>query len=42
MHAGEAAAREHLVSILPGILTSEDAREGLQSFIERREASFKD
>jgi enoyl-CoA hydratase/carnithine racemase len=37
---GQAAATEHLRSVLPGILASEDAREGMQSFIERREARF--
>jgi enoyl-CoA hydratase/carnithine racemase len=38
--AGEAEAVEHLRSVLPGILSSEDAVEGLQSFIERRQAQF--
>jgi enoyl-CoA hydratase/carnithine racemase len=33
-------AREHLASLLPGILDSHDAAEGLRSFMERREARF--
>lgn len=36
----EAEAVEHLRGMLPGILASEDAAEGVASFIERREASF--
>ena len=36
-----AAAIEHLTKELPGILASEDAREGLMSFVERREAVFQ-
>jgi enoyl-CoA hydratase/carnithine racemase len=38
--AGEDAAVDHLRSVLPTILSSTDAVEGLQSFIERREARF--
>ncbi len=38
---GPKAAVEHLASLLPKILASEDALEGVQSFIERREAVFK-
>ena len=38
---GEAAAKEHLKSLLPGILASEDASEGVKSFLERREANFQ-
>jgi enoyl-CoA hydratase/carnithine racemase len=38
---GAAAALEHLRSMLPRLMTSEDAMEGMQSFIERREAAFK-
>lgn len=38
---GSDAARDELRSVLPGILASEDAAEGVQSFLERREASFK-
>lgn len=37
---GEDAAREHLREVLPRILASEDAREGVMSFIERRQANF--
>lgn len=38
---GEAAAAEHIAAQLPSLLASEDAREGLQSFLERREARFE-
>jgi enoyl-CoA hydratase len=38
---GAAAATEHLRSLLPGILASQDAAEGLASFIQRREAVFR-
>ncbi len=38
---GAAAAAEHIAAQLGPILGSEDAREGLQSFVERREAVFK-
>ena len=38
---GEKAATEHLVSILPSLMASEDAAEGFASFVERREAVFK-
>jgi enoyl-CoA hydratase/carnithine racemase len=38
---GAAAATEHLRAVLPGILASEDAAEGLRSFLERREAVFR-
>ena len=38
--AGHTAAVEHLREVLPGIMSSADAAEGLQSFIERREARF--
>jgi enoyl-CoA hydratase len=34
------AASEHIAATLPRLLASEDAREGLQSFLERREAKF--
>lgn len=37
---GHEAAVAHLRAALPGILASTDAVEGLQSFIERREARF--
>jgi enoyl-CoA hydratase/carnithine racemase len=39
-HQGEAAAIKALPGQLPAILTSDDAREGVQSFIERRVARF--
>ena len=38
--SGEVVAREHLQEVLPGILASEDAVEGVRSFLERREARF--
>jgi enoyl-CoA hydratase/carnithine racemase len=37
---GPAAAADHLRHLLPGVLTSADAQEGLNSFLERREARF--
>jgi enoyl-CoA hydratase len=37
---GPAAAAEHIAAQLPAILSSQDAMEGLQSFLERREARF--
>ncbi len=37
---GQAAAREHLQQLLPGIMASEDALEGVRSFLERRPAHF--
>jgi len=37
---GQAAAAEHLRALLPEIMASEDAREGMMSFLERREARF--
>ncbi len=37
---GPDAAREQIASLLPGLLRSQDASEGLRSFIERREARF--
>ena len=37
---GPDAAGEHLLSLLPGILHSQDATEGLRSFTERREGRF--
>jgi enoyl-CoA hydratase len=40
MAQGHAAATDHLRSILPTIAGSEDAAEGLASFLERREARF--
>jgi enoyl-CoA hydratase len=36
----ESDAVEHLRSVLPGIISSEDAAEGVLSFVERREARF--
>jgi enoyl-CoA hydratase/carnithine racemase len=38
---GPKAAPDHLRSLLPGILASEDAAEGVASFLQRREATFK-
>jgi enoyl-CoA hydratase len=38
--AAERAAVEHLGKLLPGVLRSEDAQEGVRSFLERRNASF--
>lgn len=37
---GEEAAVAHLRQILPGIMTSQDAAEGINSFLERREGNF--
>ena len=37
----ERAAVTHLRGVLPGILRSEDAAEGLRSFVERRQARFE-
>ena len=37
---GEEAAREHLTEVLPRIMVSQDAAEGVRSFLERREARF--
>ena len=34
------AGRDAIESLLPGVMRSQDAAEGLRSFIERREASF--
>ena len=36
----EEAAREHLAGLLPALLASDDAAEGVHSFLERREARF--
>lgn len=38
--SGEAAAREHLKQVLPRIMASDDAMEGVRSFLERRPARF--
>lgn len=38
---GAVAAADHLVGLLPGLMASEDAQEGVLSFLERREATFK-
>ena len=38
--ASERAAAEHLAGLLPGITASEDAAEGVRSFVERRAAQF--
>ena len=37
---GESAARDHLAELLPPLLVSDDAAEGVRSFLERREARF--
>ncbi len=37
---GLEAGTEHRAGLLPGILASDDAKEGVMSFIERREAKF--
>jgi enoyl-CoA hydratase/carnithine racemase len=38
---GAAAATEHLRGLLPGILASQDAAEGVASFVQRRDATFR-
>jgi enoyl-CoA hydratase len=38
--AAERAAVEHLRGVLPQLLASDDAAEGVRSFVERRTASF--
>lgn len=38
--AAEQAAIAHLRALVPRVMASEDAREGLQSFLERREGKF--
>jgi len=38
---GPLSATAHLKALLPSILVSDDAAEGLQSFVQRREAVFK-
>lgn len=38
--SGPQAAADHIAAQLPAILRSEDAMEGLRSFLERREANF--
>jgi len=38
---GVGAAKEHLAALLPKILASEDAIEGMLSFTQRREAAFR-
>ena len=37
---GDEAAIEHLRELLPSIMASQDAVEGVLSFVERREARF--
>ena len=38
--SGDAAAAEQLREVLPRLTASDDAREGVASFVERREARF--
>ena len=38
---GPAAAVSHLKALLPALLQSEDAAEGVASFLERRDAKFE-
>lgn len=38
--AAETPAKEHLLKTLPGILASNDAKEGVASFVERRDGNF--
>ena len=38
--AGDTAAAEHLRQVLPSLTASQDAAEGVASFVERREARF--
>jgi len=38
---GPEAAREHLRALLPEVLASEDAAEGVSSFVQRRSAVFR-
>ena len=38
--ATEQAAAAHLAELLPGVVASEDAAEGVRSFVERRDARF--
>ena len=40
LEKGPTAAAEHLAAYLPKVLASDDAAEGLKSFLERREATF--
>jgi enoyl-CoA hydratase/carnithine racemase len=37
---GQAAATRHLAAMLPKVMASQDASEGLLSFMERRDAIF--
>ena len=38
--ANSVNGRDAIASLLPGIMGSQDAAEGLRSFLERREAHF--
>jgi enoyl-CoA hydratase/carnithine racemase len=38
---GPRAAVEHLAAMMPRLMASEDAMEGMMSFVQRREATFK-
>jgi enoyl-CoA hydratase len=37
---GPGAGRDAIAALLPGIVRSQDAAEGLRSFLERRDAHF--
>ncbi len=37
---GVQAATKHLATLLPTVMASEDAAEGMMSFVERRDAVF--
>ena len=38
---GDAAAAARIFEDMPAVMASDDAREGVQSFMERRDAVFK-
>ena len=41
MTKGEQTAADHIFDDMPAVMGSEDAKEGIQSFLERRDAVFK-